>query len=158
MDEGVTGCCDLFLESVMTEKQDKHGESKPVGRITGKRKKELEKSRKKREQRQESSVTSTGATAAEDREDEESSELPTVVSSTSGSESMTKAKLDEMKFTKRTTAKKPPNFAKILTSLNVAPFVFQKRLSRIDWRKLHTIDVDRVIREVGESYLKILTR
>ena len=30
-----------------------------------------------------------------------------------------------------------------------APFVFQKRLARIDWRTLHTIDVDRVTREVG---------
>ena len=30
-----------------------------------------------------------------------------------------------------------------------ATFVFQKRLARIDWRTVHTIDVDRVIREVG---------
>lgn len=30
-----------------------------------------------------------------------------------------------------------------------APFEFQKRIARIDWRTLHTIDVDRVIREVG---------
>lgn len=28
-------------------------------------------------------------------------------------------------------------------------FVFQKRHARIDWRTLHTIDVNRVIREVG---------
>lgn len=30
-----------------------------------------------------------------------------------------------------------------------ASFVFQKRLTRIDWRAVHAIDVDRVIREVG---------
>ncbi len=28
-------------------------------------------------------------------------------------------------------------------------FEFQKRMTRIDWCTLHTIDVDRVIREVG---------
>lgn len=28
-------------------------------------------------------------------------------------------------------------------------FMFQKRLARIDWRAVHAIDVDRVIREVG---------
>jgi hypothetical protein len=31
-----------------------------------------------------------------------------------------------------------------------APFMFEKRRTRIDWRKLHGIDVDRVIREAGE--------
>lgn len=38
----------------------------------------------------------------------------------------------------------PPSSTK-----GIAPFVFQKRLARIDWRTLHTIDVDRVTREVG---------
>lgn len=32
-----------------------------------------------------------------------------------------------------------------------APFMFEKRRTRIDWRKLHGIDVDRVIREAGEA-------
>ena len=34
----------------------------------------------------------------------------------------------------------------------VTSFVFQKRLARIDWRTVHTIDVDRIIREVGTIY------
>ena len=32
-----------------------------------------------------------------------------------------------------------------------APFVFQKRLARIDWRSLHAIDVDRLMLEVGNQ-------
>ncbi|KAG0600897.1 hypothetical protein M758_11G069200 [Ceratodon purpureus] len=35
-----------------------------------------------------------------------------------------------------------------------ATFVFQKRLARIDWRTVHTIDVDRVIREVDIDTLE----
>jgi len=31
----------------------------------------------------------------------------------------------------------------------VASFVFQKRLARIDWRAVHAIDIDCIIREVG---------
>lgn len=34
-----------------------------------------------------------------------------------------------------------------------ASFVFQKRNARIDWRSLHSIDVDRLIREVGNVIL-----
>lgn len=150
MNEGIGGG-DYFSDAVVIEKQHNDGEHKPVGRLSGKRKKNLGKSRKKHEKRQESSVTSTGATtAAEDGEDDEStSDLPAILSSTSGTESMTKAKISETKLTKL-TGKKSPNFAKIVKSLNAAPFVFRKRTSRIDWRKLHTVDVDRVAREVGE--------
>lgn len=36
------------------------------------------------------------------------------------------------------------------TPKGTTPFVFQKRLARIDWRTLHSIDVDRVYREVGK--------
>ncbi|CAM6094918.1 unnamed protein product [Calypogeia fissa] len=160
MNEVVVGCCDFFSDVVAIEQQETNVDMKPVGHLTGKRKKDLEKSHKKHGRKQESSVTSIGATAIEDGEDEESSDLPTAVSSTSGSESMT-LKSKEIKFTKRTIAKKPPNFAKIVKSLNATPFVFQRRLSRIDWRKLHTIDVDRVIRQVDldalESVLDTIT-
>jgi hypothetical protein len=30
-----------------------------------------------------------------------------------------------------------------------APFAFKRRAARIDWRSLHSVDVDRLIREVG---------
>ncbi|KAG0563605.1 hypothetical protein KC19_8G044800 [Ceratodon purpureus] len=35
-----------------------------------------------------------------------------------------------------------------------APFAFQKRVERIDWRSLHSIDVDRLIREVDIDTLE----
>ncbi|KAL3686002.1 hypothetical protein R1sor_004024 [Riccia sorocarpa] len=40
--------------------------------------------------------------------------------------------------------------------LKSTPFVFQRRLSRIDWRKLHTIDVDKIIREADVGTLEAI--
>ncbi|KAL2613639.1 hypothetical protein R1flu_025331 [Riccia fluitans] len=41
------------------------------------------------------------------------------------------------------------SFAEYEDSLKSTPFVFKTRLSRLDWRKLHTIDVDKIIREAS---------
>lgn len=37
------------------------------------------------------------------------------------------------------------------------PFAFQKRVERIDWRSVHSVDVDRLIREVGNVTQPVLT-
>ncbi|KAL2611080.1 hypothetical protein R1flu_022772 [Riccia fluitans] len=41
------------------------------------------------------------------------------------------------------------SFAEYEDSLKSTPFVFKRRLSRLDWCKLHTIDVDKIIRKAG---------
>jgi hypothetical protein len=42
-------------------------------------------------------------------------------------------------------------------TLKSSSFVFQKRLSRIDWRTIHAIDVDQVIRDIGKKNKKKLS-
>lgn len=73
---------------------------------------------------------------------------PGLLSSTSATESVAEGYKEKLTVGKK-KGKLTPDFTKMEDSLRSPPFVFQKRLTRIDWRKLHTIDVDKIVREVG---------
>lgn len=57
--------------------------------------------------------------------------------------------LEKPKTPRKVMNTKPAAHKNSSSGAKVASFAFQKRLARIDWRTVHTIDVGRVIREVG---------
>ena len=57
--------------------------------------------------------------------------------------------LEKPKTPRKVMNAKPVAYENASAGAKGASFAFQKRLARIDWRTVHTIDVDRVIRDVG---------
>ncbi|OAE29684.1 hypothetical protein AXG93_509s1370 [Marchantia polymorpha subsp. ruderalis] len=125
--------------------------SKPAATRARKKKAVLGQIRKKKLNKEASGKPGSASTVVVDNGGVH--DWPGLLSSTSATESVAEGYKEKLTVGKK-KGKLTPDFTKMEDSLRSPPFVFQKRLTRIDWRKLHTIDVDKIVREVDLDTLE----